>query len=86
MSSKRIVAGFADGIQLTMDLRNGGLVSIIRVPLMNLARGVLKLIVAAAVLGERTDGRTASVVILGAYSVAFVIRLLAGAPRTGAAR
>jgi hypothetical protein len=43
-------------------------------------------IVAAAVLGERTDGRTASVVILGAYSVAFVIRLLAGAPRAGAAR
>jgi hypothetical protein len=43
-------------------------------------------IVAAAVLGERTDGRTASVVILGAYSVAFVIRLLAGAPRAGAGR
>jgi len=43
-------------------------------------------IVAAAVLGGRTDGRTASVVILGAYSVAFVIRLFSGPPRDGAVR
>jgi hypothetical protein len=43
-------------------------------------------IVAAAVLGGRTDGRTASVVILGAYSVAFVIRLFSGPPRNGAVR
>ena|ERR1700761_2682241 len=43
-------------------------------------------IVAAAVLGGRTDGRTASVVILGAYSVAFVIRLFSGPPRDRAVR
>jgi len=37
-------------------------------------------IVLAAVLGERPDGLTAAVVIIGAYSVAFVIRLLSGPP------
>jgi hypothetical protein len=41
-------------------------------------------IVAAAVLGGRPDGRTASVVILLAYSVAFVIRLVSGPSRAGA--
>jgi hypothetical protein len=37
-------------------------------------------IVLAAKLGERPDGLTAAVVIIGAYSVAFVIRLLSGPP------
>jgi ABC-type methionine transport system permease subunit len=43
-------------------------------------------IVLAAVLGERQDGLTAAVVILVAYSVAFVIRLRTGARRPGAAK
>jgi ABC-type methionine transport system permease subunit len=37
-------------------------------------------IVLAALLGKRPDGLTAAVVIIGAYSVAFVIRLLSGPP------
>jgi ABC-type methionine transport system permease subunit len=37
-------------------------------------------IVLASVVGERSDGLTASVVILAAYSVAFVVRLMAGPP------
>jgi len=37
-------------------------------------------IVLAAVLGERADGLTASVVIFAAYSVAFIIRLISGPP------
>ena len=36
-------------------------------------------IVLAGVLGERQDGLAAAVVIIAAYSVAFVIRLLSGA-------
>jgi ABC-type methionine transport system permease subunit len=43
-------------------------------------------IVLAGVLGGRADGLTAAVVIFGAYSVAFVIRLLSGAPNRQAAR
>lgn len=35
-------------------------------------------IIVAARLGERPDGLTAAVVIVGAYSVAFVVRLLSG--------
>jgi hypothetical protein len=38
-------------------------------------------IVIAAVTGGRRDGLTASLVIFGAYSVAFVIKLLSGPPR-----
>jgi ABC-type methionine transport system permease subunit len=37
-------------------------------------------IVLSAVLGGRSDGLTASVVILAAYSVAFFIRLMSGPP------
>ncbi|HUR73991.1 MAG TPA: hypothetical protein VMZ00_06930 [Sporichthya sp.] len=42
-------------------------------------------IVLAAFFGERQDGLTAAVVILAAYSVAFVIRLLSGPPGKKAA-
>jgi hypothetical protein len=35
-------------------------------------------IVLASLVGERQDGLAAAVVIIGAYSVAFVIRLLSG--------
>jgi hypothetical protein len=38
-------------------------------------------IVIAAVIGGRRDGLTASLVILGAYSVAFLVKLLTGPPR-----
>jgi hypothetical protein len=38
-------------------------------------------IVIAAVTGGRRDGLTASLVIFGGYSVAFVIKLLSGPPR-----
>jgi hypothetical protein len=37
-------------------------------------------IVASAAIGGRSDGLTASVVILAAYSVAFIVRLTAGPP------
>lgn len=37
-------------------------------------------IVLAALFGDREDGLTAALVIFGAYSVAFVIRLLSGPP------
>lgn len=43
-------------------------------------------IVLAAVLGERQDGLTAAVVILVAYSVAFVIRLSSGRNRARAVK
>jgi hypothetical protein len=43
-------------------------------------------IVLAGVAGGRADGLTAAVVIFGAYSVAFMIRLLSGAPNRQAAR
>ena len=38
-------------------------------------------IVIAAVIGGRRDGLTASLVIFGAYSVAFLIKVLSGPPR-----
>jgi hypothetical protein len=38
-------------------------------------------IVIAAVAGGRRDGLTASLVIFGAYSVAFAIKLITGPPR-----
>ncbi len=38
-------------------------------------------IIIAAVAGGRRNGLTASLVILGAYSVAFVIKLIQGPPR-----
>ena len=38
-------------------------------------------IIIAAVAGGRRDGLTAALVIFGAYSVAFAIRLLTGPPR-----
>jgi hypothetical protein len=38
------------------------------------------------VVGGRPDGRAATLMIFGAYSVAFVIRLLSGPPRAGAAK
>ncbi len=38
-------------------------------------------IILAAVVGGRRDGLTATVVIFGAYSVAFVIRLMSGPPQ-----
>lgn len=41
-------------------------------------------IVLAAIVGERQDGLTAAVVILAAYSVAFVLRLSSGRKRPGA--
>jgi ABC-type methionine transport system permease subunit len=37
-------------------------------------------IVLSAVLGGRSDGLTASVVIFAAYSVAFIVRLVSGPP------
>jgi hypothetical protein len=37
-------------------------------------------IVAASLLGERSDGLAASLMICAAYSVAFVIRLISGPP------
>ena len=37
-------------------------------------------IIIAAVAGHRQDGLTAALVIFGAYSIAFVVRLLSGAP------
>ena len=37
-------------------------------------------IVLSALLGERSDGLAASVVIFAAYSVAFVVRLISGPP------
>jgi hypothetical protein len=42
-------------------------------------------IIVAGVAGHRRDGLTAAVVILGAYSIAFVIRLMSG-PATAASR
>jgi hypothetical protein len=38
-------------------------------------------IIVAALAGGREDGLTAALVIFGAYSVAFVIRVLSGPPR-----
>jgi hypothetical protein len=38
-------------------------------------------IIAAAVAGGRKDGLTAALVIFGAYSVAFVIKVITGPPR-----
>ncbi len=38
-------------------------------------------IVAAGVIGGRADGLTAALVIFGAYSVAFAIRVIGGPPR-----
>lgn len=43
-------------------------------------------IVLASVVGERQDGLTAALVILAAYSVAFVIRLYSGPRRPKAAK
>lgn len=43
-------------------------------------------IVIAAVAGHRSDGLTATLVIFGAYSVAFVIRLVSGPPTRPPAR
>jgi hypothetical protein len=37
-------------------------------------------IVLAGVAGQRADGLTAALVIFGAYSIAFVVRLLSGPP------
>ena len=42
-------------------------------------------IIVAGVAGQRRDGLTAAVVILGAYSIAFVIRLTSG-PAPGSSR
>lgn len=42
-------------------------------------------IVASAVIGGRPDGLAAAVVIFGAYSVAFLVRLISGPPRRRAA-
>jgi hypothetical protein len=39
-------------------------------------------IIIAGVAGKRADGLTAALVILGAYSVAFVIRVLSGPPES----
>lgn len=41
-------------------------------------------IVVAGVAGHRADGLTAALVIFGAYSVAFLIRLVSGPPAEGA--
>jgi hypothetical protein len=41
-------------------------------------------IIIAAVVGGREDGLTAALVIFGAYSVAFAIRVITGPPRRGA--
>jgi len=43
-------------------------------------------IVVAAVVGGRPDGRAATLMIFGAYSIAFVIRLVSGPPRPGAVK
>ena len=43
-------------------------------------------IVLAGVVGGRADGLTAALVIFGAYSVGFAIRLLSGRPQERAAR
>ncbi len=43
-------------------------------------------IVLSAVIGERQDGLTAAVVILAAYSVAFVLRLSSGRRRPKAVK
>jgi hypothetical protein len=42
-------------------------------------------IVLSSVLGGRSDGLTASIVIFAAYSVAFIVRLLSGPPARKAA-
>ncbi len=43
-------------------------------------------IVVAGVVGDRADGLTAALVIFGAYSVAFAIRLISGRPGERASR
>lgn len=43
-------------------------------------------IVLAGVVGHRVDGLTAALVIFGAYSMAFAIRLLSGQPEERASR
>jgi hypothetical protein len=43
-------------------------------------------IVAAGVLGGRADGLTAALVILGAYSMAFAVKVITGPPPRRAAR
>ena len=43
-------------------------------------------IVLAAWLGDRPDGLAAALMVFGAYSVAFVSRLLQGAIRSGTAK
>ncbi len=43
-------------------------------------------IVLAGVVGARADGLTAALVIFGAYSLAFVVRVLSGPPNRKAAR
>jgi len=40
-------------------------------------------IIIAGVAGGRADGLTAAVVIFGAYSIAFAIRVMSGPPETG---
>ena len=40
-------------------------------------------IVIAGVVGQRADGLTAALVIFGAYSIAFVVRLASGPPPPG---
>ncbi len=44
------------------------------------------MIVIAAVVGGRRDGLTASLVIFGAYSVAFAVKVISGPPRRSAAQ
>ncbi len=59
---------------------------------MNLFEGFARIwllagvIVIAAVVGGRRDGLTASLVIFGAYSVAFAIKVISGPPRRTAVR
>ena len=43
-------------------------------------------IIIAAVVGGRRDGLTAALVIFGAYSVAFAIKVISGPPRRRAAQ
>ncbi|MGO9903212.1 MAG: hypothetical protein ACLP0J_26805 [Solirubrobacteraceae bacterium] len=43
-------------------------------------------IVLAGLAGDRADGLTAALVIFGAYSLAFVVRVLSGPPNRKAAR
>jgi hypothetical protein len=43
-------------------------------------------IIVAGVVGGRPDGLTAAIVVFGAYSIAFAIRLTAGRPTPPAAR